>query len=192
MSARSCFLRTLALVLGAFLVTGSGIRDVASTLAARAGQIYVAEDTQIERLDDMTGAGRTTLGTRVSGPGVKQFNRLEGIFVDGAGRIYVSDFHNSRIVRVNDMTGAGWTTLGTPGAGVKQFSYGHGPGGIFLDGAGRIYVADFGNSRIVRVNDMTGAGWTTVGKPGTGVNEFNGPAGIFVDGAGRILCGGLG
>jgi hypothetical protein len=26
-----------------------------------------------------------------------------------------------------------------------------------------IYVADNGNSRIVRMNDMTGAGWTTFG-----------------------------
>lgn len=55
-----------------------------------------------------------------------------------------------------------------------------------MDGAGRIYVADESNSRIVRVNDMTGAGWTILGTLGIEVGEFKFPAGIFVDGAGRI------
>jgi hypothetical protein len=28
---------------------------------------------------------------------------------------------------------------------------------------GQIYIVDFKNDRIVRVNDMTGTGWTTLG-----------------------------
>ena len=55
-----------------------------------------------------------------------------------------------------------------------------------MDRTGRIYVADSGNSRIVRVDDITGVGWTTLGTYGTGVNQFSHPHGIFVDGAGRI------
>jgi DNA-binding beta-propeller fold protein YncE len=51
---------------------------------------------------------------------------------------------------------------------------------------GRIYVADRENNRIVRMNDMTGAGWTTFGAEGSGTNQFNDPFSIFVDGAGRI------
>jgi hypothetical protein len=43
-------------------------------------------------------------------------------------------------------------------------------GGIFVDGASRIYVAD--SSRIVRMNDMTGVGWTTFDTPGTAVAIF--------------------
>lgn len=39
-----------------------------------------------------------------------------------------------------------------------------------MDGVGRIYVAD--SSRIVRMNDMTGAGWTTLETPGTAVAIF--------------------
>lgn len=63
------------------------------------------------------------------------------------------------------MTGAGWTSLGTWGSEVNQFSS---PAGLFADGAGRIYVADFGNSRVVWVNYMNGAGWVTLGTAGAG------------------------
>lgn len=55
-----------------------------------------------------------------------------------------------------------------------------------MDAAGRIYVADTGNSRIVRMNDMTGTGWTELGTVGSVVKEFSMPSGIFVDMAGRI------
>jgi hypothetical protein len=33
-------------------------------------------------------------------------------------------------------------------------------------GSGQIYVADGLNNRIIRMNDMTGAGWTTFGTAG--------------------------
>ncbi len=162
MSTRSRSLRILAQMLGALLVVGGGISGVAPTRAADTGHIYVTleQPPQIMRVDDMTGAGLTTLGT--PGTGADHFVPA-GILVDGADRIYVVDHYNGRIVLVNDMTGAGWTTLGSRGSGVNQFDR---SGGIFVDGAGRIYVADFGNSRIVRVNDMTGAGWTTLRTPG--------------------------
>ncbi len=52
-------------------------------------------------------------------------------------------------------------------------------------GAG-IFVVDAGNNRIVRMDDMAGAGWTTLGSGGSGVNQFVSPAGIAVDRAGRI------
>jgi len=44
---------------------------------------------------------------------------------------------------------------------------------------GQIYVADQRNNRIVRMDDMAGAGWTTFGIDGTLVNQFAGPVGTF-------------
>jgi len=47
-------------------------------------------------------------------------------------------------------------------------------------------VTDSSNNRIVRINDLTGAGWTTFGRKGSGANQFLNPIGIFVDVAGKI------
>jgi len=47
-------------------------------------------------------------------------------------------------------------------------------------------VADRTNNRIVRMNDMTGAGWTQFGTSGSGMNQFNSPFGVFVS-AGQIF-----
>src|SRR5438552_2735371 len=51
----------------------------------------------------------------------------------------------------------------------------------------KIYVADASNHRIVRMDTMTGAGWTVLGGPsaGSGMNQFSSPTGIFVS-AGQI------
>src|SRR3989304_5027640 len=109
-----------------------------------------------------------------------------------AGHIYVTDRANDRIVRIDDMSGAGWTTFGTFIGDMAKDKPGNlvDPGGIFVDAAGRIYIADIGSGydvrRIVRINDMTGAGWTPFGTWGKGVNTFDSPGSVFVDAAGKI------
>jgi hypothetical protein len=85
------------------------------------------------------------------------------------------------VARIDNMTGAGWTFFGSSGTGVGQFDCTSGQMlGIHVDGAGQIYVADQGNSRLVRVDDMTGDGWVSLGSYGSGVNQFVGPNGVFV------------
>jgi hypothetical protein len=130
-------------------------------------------------MDDMTGSNWTTFGS--SGTGQNQFDNPGWIAIDRSGRIYISDSDNCRIVRINDMSGAGWVALGTPGSGANQFNCSNARmGSIVVDTAGRIFVVDAGNHRIVRMDDMTGAGWTTFGSAGTGVNQFLVPSAIFV------------
>src|SRR2546426_3257224 len=51
----------------------------------------------------------------------------------------------------------------------------------------KIYVADESNNRIVRMDDMTGAGWTPFGTSGSGPNQFSSPEGLRVGAEGRSL-----
>ena len=53
----------------------------------------------------------------------------------------------------------------------------------------RIYVADAGGNRIVRIDDMAGTNWTAFGTLGTGTNQFSGPTSVYVDAAGKIILG---
>jgi hypothetical protein len=79
------------------------------------------------------------------------------------------------------MMGANWITVGIQGSGPLQFECQSSQlGGIFVDSAGRILVADTGNARIVRMEDMTGAGWTALGSLGNGTNHFVSPNSVFV------------
>lgn len=163
---------------------GSGAQQFnapAGVVVDATDRIYVVDSVngRIVRMDNMTGSNWTTFGT--TGSGQNQFDTPGWIALDASGRIYISDSNNCRIVRINDMTGAGWITLGTPGSGVSQFNCtGVQMGGIFVDTAGRIFVVDGDNHRIVRMDDMTGAGWTTFGSSGTAVNQFVVPSPIFV------------
>src|SRR3989304_2549024 len=59
--------------------------------------------------------------------------------------------------------------------------------GLVPIGAGQIFITDFSNNRIVRINDMTGAGWTPFGTFGSATNQFYGPEGVYVSAAGQIF-----
>src|SRR5437867_11980169 len=58
--------------------------------------------------------------------------------------------------------------------------------------AGQIFIAEQCRHRLVRINDMTGAGWTTFGTYDTGVNQFISPTGIFVNSSGQIFVTNMG
>lgn len=49
-----------------------------------------------------------------------------------------------------------------------------------------VYIADTGNNRIVWSADMLGSNWISLGKAGSGVNQFSQPWGIAVDSGGKI------
>jgi sugar lactone lactonase YvrE len=154
------------------------------------GHIYLTDSdrgsgnsfSRIVRMDDITGANFTAYGS--FGSGVGQFAGVWAISVDASGHIYIADFDNARIVRIDDMTGTNWTTLGTFGVGVGEF---FAPAGLFVDATGRIYVADYGGSagygadnHIVRMDDMTGKNWTTLGTLGPGFKEFTSPTSVWL------------
>lgn len=73
------------------------------------------------------------------------------------------------------LTGQGWRSTGSK---VKEL-FGI-PYDLSVDDAGRIYILDAANNRIVRIDDLTGKNPVTFGTKGTGVGQFDNPRALFV------------
>ena len=104
----------------------------------------------------------------------------QGLAVDAAGNLFIADQGNSRIRRVDAATGVITTVAGTGTAGyggdggpATDAALVSGAGGVALDAAGNLFIADGGNNRVRRVDAATGI-FTTVA--GTGVRSFAGTA----------------
>ncbi len=153
-----------------------------------AGRIYVMDtgNNRLVRMDDLYG----TNWIEMSGLGsdVGQFAQyVAPVAFDASGRIYVADTGNRRIVRMDDMSATNWTTLTqSPVIGMYIYSFGS-PIGVAVAGSGEIYVADSYIPSVVRVDDMTGANWTSI-RLGSGAT----PHSIAVDASGMVLVGGSG
>ena len=76
-----------------------------------------------------------------------------------------------------------WQTIGSIGSSANNFKY---PAGVAVDPKGHIYVVDQGNSRIVRMDDMSGANWITLGSKSDRSTQLKNPAGIAIDAQGKI------
>jgi len=178
--------------------TGQGQFSGPSGIAIdSAGKIYVMDsgNFRVVRMDDLAGANWVAYGT--AGSGLGQFSQyLTSLAVDAGGRVYVADTGNKRLVRIDDMSGTNWTVL-TQSPAVNGVSYSlQSPAAVALDPAGRIYIADNQSYQpaVVRVDDMTGANWTSVYTgAGAGLNSISvDPGGIvFTGGGGAKLVDGM-
>jgi len=141
----------------------------------KAGHIYYRNDEgTLNRIDDMSGANLVSFGSSI---GTNSLGNISGIVTDSQGRIYVFD-GSSQIIRFDDMTGKNLVRFGTRGSGVNQFD-GNYTNGIAIDSQDRLYIADANNHRIVRIDDMTGANWTTFVIPATSPAAL--PIGVAVE-----------
>jgi len=108
-------------------------------------------------------AGSTTASGSLDGTGAAAtFNSPGGMAIDASGTIYVADSGNNTIRKV---TSGGVVTTIAGTAGVAGSADGTGsaarfyePGGLALDSAGNLYIADTGNNTIRK---MTPAGVVT-------------------------------
>lgn len=177
-----------------------------------AGRVYVADEGNntvrrlvssgtnwiVSTLAGLAGSSGTTDGTnsgaRFAGPW--------GIAVDSAGKVYVSDFISSRLRRLNQV-GTNWVVITIAGSGYgsadgtntgAQFDY---PMGLTVDSSGNLFVADYYNDAIRKVQPV-GTNWvvTTIGgnagvtgaQDGTGTNAlFNLPRGLAVNPSGNLF-----
>ncbi|MGA2716202.1 MAG: hypothetical protein ABSG41_24145 [Bryobacteraceae bacterium] len=123
-----------------------------------------------------------------NGPGNQaQIRYVRGLAVDAAGNLYIADTSNNRIRKVSPggtiaaPTGTISTFAGngTPGyagdGGTAVNAELNSPAGLAVDSAGNVYIADYGNSTVRKVD--TKGNITTVAGTGTwGYSGDGGPA----------------
>ncbi len=171
------------------------------------GNLYIADyQNNVVRKVTPTGLITTFAGTGAAGysgdggaASAAALHGPNGIAVDAAGNVYVSDIYNAVVRKISvagimsTFAGGGTTGLGDGGAATAAAMAG--PCGIATDASGNIYIADGGNQRIRKVSASgiistiagTGAmGYTGDGGPATAA-EVNYPNDLRVDASGNLL-----
>jgi len=201
---------------GTYGVSGDGGPATSAQLAGPTGlavdgvgNLYIAGNYTVRRVDVATGIIATVAGTGTqgySGDGgaatSAALHTIRYVAVDAIGTIYIPD--ERRIRRVDPVTGVITTVAGT---GSQGFSGDGGPAtsatlwspaGVGLDDLGNLYIAD--NDRVRRVDAVTGIITKVAGSgPGGSLSggfwgdggpaldaRFNNPAGVAVDDAGDL------
>lgn len=176
-----------------------------------AGNLFIADtfNSRIRRVDALTGiittyAGNGDYGSSGDG-GAATSATLSypfGVAVDGSGNVLIADTDNHRIRRVDARSGiistvAGTGEVGSGGdGGVATDAQMNTPHGLAVDGEGNLFIADYDDHRVRRVDALSGI-ITTVA--GTGVLDFSAdgvvatsaalysPWAVAVDSAGNLF-----
>lgn len=175
-----------------------------------AGNIYIADSGNFRirkvangLITTVAGNGRQGYGCRAGPAGTLALGALGGIAVDAAGDIYFASDGNcvGRISNGIITTAAGNGEQGYGGdsgpAADAQLSwaspYGQQPGGLAVDNAGNLYIADTGNNRIRKVSNGVITTVAGNGEPGESGDDgpaldaqLNAPTSITVDAASNL------
>lgn len=176
-----------------------------------AGNVFIADyGNSVVRKVNTVGIITTVAGTGTAGINADtmataaQLNHPAGVAVDATGNLFIADFGNhvvrkvtpDGIIRTYAGTGAAGYTGDNSAATLAQLNN---PGGIALDAAGNLYIAETGN-HIIRKVSTTGiittvAGLGVAGSSGNGgpaiAAKLNAPSGVAVDALGNVYIADL-
>lgn len=198
--------------------TNAKLNSPTGVAVDNAGNVFIADyfNSLIRKVDTngtiTTVAGLVTNGSiswGYSGDGHAatnaQLNNPEGVTLDAAGDLFIADSANNRIRKV-DTSGIITTVAGD---GVVGYAGDNGaatgaqlasPTGVAVDGAGNLFIADFYNSLVRKVDTngtiTTVAGLVTNGSPQWGYSgdggaatnaELDAPSALALDAAGNLF-----
>jgi len=192
---------------GGIPATSAALYDPYRVVADAAGNVYIADyyNNRIRKVDT-SGTITTIAGTGTqgyNGDGIPattaQLSLPAAVAVDASGNVYIVDTWNNRIRKI-DSSGTISSIAGTGFAGVlgdggpATSAQVNEPEGIAVDRSGSVYIVDYGNSKIRKI-DASGtidtiAGTGTFGFSGDGgpatAAFLNQPTGVAVDSAGNV------
>jgi len=189
--------------------TAAELNFPTATAVDAGGNVYIADfdNNRIRAVNIFSGKISTFAGTGSSGfsgdggPATSAELYLPiGVTVDSYGNLYIADFFNNRVRKVIRSTGkiitiAGNGTSGYSGDGGPATSAElNSPTGVTVDNLGNVYIADFYENRVRKVNAAgiisTFAGNGTAGFSGDGgpatSAELNSPSVVALDGSGNV------
>jgi hypothetical protein len=144
--------------------------------------------------------GQNAMGTNTPGGGLNQLRQPSGLVADGSGALWVADTGNNRILEFTNIVTGASAALALGGSGGPSSTTLSGPSGVALDGAGNLFVADTGFSRVLRyaaplsngkaASTVFGhAGSMTNGaanQGGISADSLAVPERVLIDGSGRL------
>jgi len=118
------------------------------------GWLYVADSNSgtFQRIQvfDANGSWLATIGGS-AGTGDYQFWQIGGIFVSPSKDILVADSGNHRVQAYRHAGGQNWSlnfTVGVSGQAGSDNGHLSSPADVTADGSGKLFIADYGNSRV--------------------------------------------
>lgn len=168
---------------------------------------YLASRLGINPAADIV-LGQTTFTTAASGLSALAMANPRGVAVGPGDVLYVADSSNNRVLRFVDLTGASSGSAATGVLGQVNFDSRltslssvsmRAPGALHADLAGRLWVADTMNDRVLRFDAAAAKGNGAAAEAVIGTADFGVPAttdldaksfadplGVFLDGSGNL------